>query len=353
MGKRATLMNRFASLLLDPQTASIGRFVKTLVFVSYDCTIKTTASILQSGKLPSLTKVEVHNGHFDSDFHVVGMHLGGMRTLEELWLEGASIRGPKHFQSFREMLASLTALRVFGLCGSFQVNAQDSRNMPLILPPSLRTLYLTGARIHESTFRFLARGLEISYPPMLHTVFVDSFRNDNDIPGPSILWSVLGLDTRVVLNVGDGKDRTSYFDPAVSIPGRLMQGLKTSQLTFYCSQSYSLVSYLTHIISHLPDSICKIGIDFNASAPDGPLDPVSDRGAWVYLDTALTKRYELGLLKCAWVRCTTRSHRGEGPSFVRRRTIDRTILDRVQTLLPLSEGVGILEVDRTNLLFEL
>lgn len=136
-----------------------------------------------------------------------------------------------------------------------------------------------------------------------------------------------------------------------------MQGLKASQLTLFCSQSESLAFWFKHLILYFPDSVCEISIDFNADAADGPVDPVSNLADWAELDLALMKRCQRGLLKRIWIRCTSRTHplahsSLSKPTFNFGAVVDRTILDRIRTLLPETEEAGILEVDSDRLFFE-
>ena len=129
------------------------------------------------------------------------------------------------------------------------------------------------------------------------------------------------------------------------------QGLKVSQLTLDGSRGPFIISLIVHFASHLPESVREISIDFDAGKPSA-VDLVSLRDDWARLDGASTKRYQLGLLKSFGVRCTSRTHRSNGWSFHRGSPIDRTILDHVRTLLPLSDAAGILMVDYAALYFD-
>ena len=129
------------------------------------------------------------------------------------------------------------------------------------------------------------------------------------------------------------------------------QGLRVSKLTLDGSEGPFIITFIAHFISHLPESVCDISIDFDAGIPSA-VDLVSFREDWAQLDGALTKRYRLGLLKSFGVRCTSRTHRSNGRLFLAGDPIDRTILDDVQTLLPLSDAAGILKVDHAALYFD-
>ncbi|KAE9395540.1 hypothetical protein BT96DRAFT_922748, partial [Gymnopus androsaceus JB14] len=269
--------------------------------------------------LPSVT--ELH-------FQAIGTHMG--ENLEALWIE---LWDEQDWQSFRDMLASLTVLKLLAL------PSKCFEDEPLILPSPLRTLYFRG------NFSAVEQGLGISYPPMLSTVFL-GFETRYDAPERRLL-RVLRSDTRIVLDVGNGW----YGENLTPVMTAFTQGLRVSKLTLNGFGGTFIIAFIAHFVSHLPQSVCEISIDFDAGRL-GAVDLVSLREDWAQLDGALTQRYQLGLLKSFGVRCTGRTHRSDVWSFHRGSSIDRTILDHVRTLLPLSDAAGILMVDHAALYFD-
>jgi hypothetical protein len=142
---------------------------------------------------------------------------------------------------------------------------------------------------------------------------------------------------------------------------RCMEGFRASQLTFSCSQSPFIVSQFARYIPNLPRCVHEIFIDIDAK-PDKPdkgrLD--SDVAAWSALDTVISQRYSdlNGILRICF-RCTTRTRDAgfmisfESTMFTSGGNPDRTILDRILKLLPLSDGLGIIEIDHDTHFFEL
>lgn len=142
---------------------------------------------------------------------------------------------------------------------------------------------------------------------------------------------------------------------------RYTQGFRAPQLTFSCSQSPFVVSQFARYISNLPHCVREIFIDIDAK-PDnlggGPLD--SDVAAWSVLDSVISQRYSdlNGPMRICF-RCTIRTRDAgftisfESTMFASGRNSDRTILDSIPKLLPLSDGLGLIEIDRDTHFFEL
>ncbi|KAE9383111.1 hypothetical protein BT96DRAFT_930017, partial [Gymnopus androsaceus JB14] len=332
-------MAQFARLLRNPKTVALRRLVQTvyLDWINYDNReeMDDISFIFQS--LPSVTELlyEPDGGPpCIQHFQAIGMHMG--ETLEALWIDFWDLEKSEDCQSFKDMLASLTVLKLLALPSCW------FKDEPLVLPSSLRTLYVGG------NFFAVEQGLGISYPPMLSTVFLD-YQPEFDASGNRLL-RVLRPDTRVVLNVGNGGDG-KIFPPVLMA---FIQGLKVSQLILDVSRGPFIISLIVHIASYLPESVREISIDFDAGVfcNTAEFDLVSKREDWAQLDRALKKRYEpLGSLKSFGVRCTSRTNR-YGWLFYGGSPIDRTILDDVRTLLPLSDAAGILKVDHAAFYFD-
>ncbi|KAE9397416.1 hypothetical protein BT96DRAFT_921493 [Gymnopus androsaceus JB14] len=323
------LVAPFARLLRDPKTAALTRFVRTVRLEVFDSSeMDDILFIFRS--LPSVPELIYEGIPYPQYIQAIGMNMG--ETLEALWIAKWEVER-EDWQSFQYMLASLTVLKLLSL-------PRDCfEDEPLILPSSLRTLYVGG---NASAVK---QGLGILYPPMLSTVFL-GFQSKYDASGNKLL-RMLRPDTRVVLNVGDGRFCETFTPDMIAFT----HGLRASKLTLDGSEGPFIIIFIAHFVSHLPESVCEISIDFDAGTPSA-VDLVSFREDWTQLDGALTKRYQLGLLKSFGVRCTSRTHRSNGQSFLAGDPIDRTILDDVQTLLPLSDAAGILKVDHAALYFD-
>ncbi|KAJ4489928.1 hypothetical protein J3R30DRAFT_3693352 [Lentinula aciculospora] len=357
------LIYRFAALLDNTQTLFLGQFVRRLDVdpclgplrnveqAELDVTI---SSIFQ--RLPSLIELRIKRDDC-KHFEAIQMYLG--KQLKELWIGHMMIYDQEDYDHFQNMLTSLTVITFLAIHDWSLGHKLDIDSTPvhaLILPRSLKSACITGT--NEYTYHALALGLESPRAPVLSS-FLSDFRNE--VEDRSSLWKGLGAKTAIALDVGNmmywptgsGLTMWNRADPIASyLPAMISvtQGLKGPQLTLICSQLYLLIAYFAHFISILPEPVHRICIDFNAGATDGP--PDRHREDWAKLDSALRNRHTLGLLESICVRCTTRIITGNGPSFERGLSLDRTILNRVVALLHRSEEAGILEVDHTTLFFE-
>ncbi|KAE9409727.1 hypothetical protein BT96DRAFT_913231 [Gymnopus androsaceus JB14] len=358
------LTTKFLNILLNPQTTALGRFVRRLDFWPGPVTPgvweqHSDAFLLIIQNLPSLIDLRVAFGYRgEVYFRAIGEYLGSQ--LKELWIKDHNFnRGD--FLALRNMLSSLAVLKFLAISTSIALNFDlptPADGMALILPRSLRVIYLQG--VDEYILHIVGLGMKLSRPPLLHTLFVTFSHSGDDL---SPLWEGIGANTRVILDVDNGSyyriDGTNMSDDNFAAfyeaeMAAFARGIKCTQLTFYCSQLDFLIIYFAHFIPKLPATILEICIDFNACASDGPPDhPEADPRNWTKLDGALMRRYELGLLKCLTFRCTTRMISGRGYSNSSGPTVDRMILDRVRSLLPISERAGILDVDYTTLVNEL
>ncbi|KAE9397418.1 hypothetical protein BT96DRAFT_921495 [Gymnopus androsaceus JB14] len=319
-------------LLRNPKTAALTRFVRTVRLEVFDSSeMDDILFIFRS--LPSVPELIYEGIPYPQYIQAIGTNMG--ETLEALWIDKCEVES-EDWQSFRDILASFTVLKLIAL------PSYCFEDEPLILPSSLRTLYLGG------NASAVEQGLGILYPPMLSAVFL-GFEETRYNASEHRLLGVLRPDTRVVLDLGDG-NYGKIFIPAMMA---FIQDLKVSQLTLEGSGG-PFISLIAHIASYLPESVREISIDFDAGGfcNTAEFDLVSKREDWAQLDRALTKRYELGSLKSFGVRCTSRMHRSYGWLFYGGSPIDRTILDHVRTLLPLSDAAGILKVDHAALYFD-
>lgn len=119
-------------------------------------------------------------------------------------------------------------------------------------------------------------------------------------------------------------DRQYYFlelyIDSLSILGIITatEGLRATKLTLRCTWSPSLVTYLAYFISNLPYPVQDVCVDFSNELPQ--LDSFGD---CIKLDCALMSRRDLGMLD--------RVYFGRSATYI-------------QTLLPRSDGAGILAI---------
>ncbi|KAF9069418.1 hypothetical protein BDP27DRAFT_726533 [Rhodocollybia butyracea] len=303
---------KFAALLHEPQTAFLGKFVRRLDLDPYDLgrtQFPTTEFIFRN--LPSLTEVRIENGRVEH-FQAIGMHLGAQ--LRRLQITTVLLRLTVQVRMFQKMLDSLSVLKTL-ILNFWSVEDFSDDTTPLVLPSSLNTAVII-APMDEYSLRAISLGLQICYPPTLHTIFVD-FRKDRR--GQSVLWEAIRLDTMIILDLGVGS--TGEADKENALIRRIItatQGLRATKLTLRCTWSTSLVTYLAYFIANLPYPVHDVCVDFSNELPR--LDSFGD---WIKLDCALMSRRDLGMLDRVY--------------FGRSAT-------HIQPLLPRSDGAGILAI---------
>ncbi|KAF9070322.1 hypothetical protein BDP27DRAFT_1447008 [Rhodocollybia butyracea] len=349
-------IERFRSLLSDPKSKSISGFVRSLdmsleLAVAED--LQSSVFILEH--LPSLTDIAIESAQTP--------HLEVMKTclgnkLRELW-----IYLPYNvFEGLQDLLISLTTLKLLSLSGCNGSN-MDHMESALILPGSLETLSLT-LPLAGRAFHSIGLGIEVACPPALHTLYVEFDWSERYGPQDrSVLWRGLGLHVKAVVDIRwRPSSLMTELSKAASAMFRCMQGFRAPQLTFSCSQSPFVVPQFARYISNLPRCVREIFIDIDAK-PDLGLGkrPLldSDVAAWSVLDTAMSQRHgDLNGLMRICFRCTVRTRdarytiSSESTMFASGGKPDRTILDRIPKLLPLSNGLGIIEIDRDTHFFE-
>lgn len=209
------LRNQFVDSLCDPRASSFGRFVRRLDLPGYipNATgidgksarrdhLPDALLILQS--LSCLTELRLDKGRCEV-FHGIRKYLGGQ--LQTLCIRGVHLHKKIHFQDFQSMLASLDVLQIL-VIHNLQITP-FSDQMALILPSLLRELHLT--KTDRGAIEIVGLGMEISYPPKLHTVLVDLDINFDTSPmplsnfGSQGLWRWLKPGTMIVIDVGEGR----------------------------------------------------------------------------------------------------------------------------------------------------
>lgn len=146
--------------------------------------------ILQS--LPSITELRIEIP-LPAHFPTIATSLGA--KLEELWLETLRL-DQDQFELFQRMLSSLAVLKSLAMRRIVWWSAGEEPT--LILPSSLRAASFTLITSRH-IIQAIGRGMERSPTPKLDTLFVDTTISDN-----ISLWRALGLNTRVVLDIGTG-----------------------------------------------------------------------------------------------------------------------------------------------------
>ncbi|KIK59616.1 hypothetical protein GYMLUDRAFT_245284 [Collybiopsis luxurians FD-317 M1] len=318
------------------QNPKLVQFVERLHFSSYMQETdrnEDLAHILES--MPSLIALYIC---FPSSRHFQAIEISPLHgALKELYIDMTDPLRPTDWASFENMLASLTTLEVLAI---HALNTLSEGPRKVILP---RTLKIAAFINTSSGFgRAVALGLESSYPSSLRTIFLKAHYYESH----SELWRGLDIDTQIVLDGSPSGEKA-------------LQGFRATKLICSCIQSKKLARLLCHFVHKLPDPVREIVIDMDACGRDDTLQPdeIGREQDWVELDSRLMKRHELGLLDRVCFRCTKHDWSAAFSFSLRsannhRKVEDRTILNRVESLLPRSTSLGYLEVDRDMVFFE-
>ncbi|KAE9386773.1 hypothetical protein BT96DRAFT_981624 [Gymnopus androsaceus JB14] len=330
-------MNRLSTLLRDPQSVSLGRFVQSFHFyVPSGLPIFRTTEILTHSlqNMPSLAELRLTSPG-PEHFQVIQERCP--HALKELSIISPL---PQDLQAFQNMLASMPNLEFLAML-DWRVPfwQQVLKPIILILPSSLREVNF--GRVDPIMLEAVAHGMSILYPQMLSTIFLQLYPAWG-FRGIGALWERLQIDTSVVLDV----QSRSYFipEPHHFIANRvlsaivndtigIMLGFTAPKVILRCFQTHGLVMFITKFISNLPHSVLKVLI---ALANDGPINPRLKLEDWATLDEVLMQRHEQGLLE---------SVSFGRPSILAMDTISLDMFNDIPSLLPRSEMADILKVD--------
>lgn len=131
--------------------------------------------------------------------------------------------------------------------------------------------------------------------------------------------------------------------------------MRQKKLILSCLQICDSLKFLSKIIPRFPENVDEICIDFDASKFIQPQFASYERH-WDKLDIVLMERHRLGMLKHLCFRSTRRddTFSTRGSLSYTTGAVDRTILGRIESLLPRSvaEPQSFMEIDSDTLFFE-
>ncbi|KAF5379306.1 hypothetical protein D9757_007669 [Collybiopsis confluens] len=325
--------DRFCDLLREPQTAYIGRYVQILHTGGSIDDSSSLDFILRN--LPSLKSFKIKEPT-PRDFQVMQSRLG--EKTASLRVEFVTLYDSESFQIFRTMIESLKGLKILTLVNILTLNSHPKT----ILPRSLEVLSLScmggdlaGLIAFEATTRNLSlKTLTVRYADATYT--------------SSLFWETFGSETmEVALDV--------------SVPGLYFPDLmRQTKVVLSCFQQREMIEFFTTMIPEVPEKLDEICIDFNPSSesidPKFALPGGRSDYLWAELDKVLAQRHRQGMLKRLCFRCTKRDHLYNigGSLSPTTDAMDRAILSRIRTLLPVSsaEPSSFVEVDSDTKVYE-
>ncbi|KIK59502.1 hypothetical protein GYMLUDRAFT_74418 [Collybiopsis luxurians FD-317 M1] len=332
------LFKRFASLLSDTkQTSSVGKFVKDLdLYMIEDFSMKcqdALVSILQN--LPSLNEIRLQVLDF-----IEQIHTGFGPRLVELRLTGISLESLKDLEYLQSMLSSSSGLKILAMydCHTWGSDLAKESPFMIILPSSLKIA--SFGSVDPELLHIIALGMSSQSPDLDYLILDDSCEFDAEIY--TMIWRSVGTRTRVILYVCGGFFVEPYPDNMIDCTAEL----KTTEITLLCSEHQSTAAFFPRFISGLPPTVRRICIDFSALVHD----ELGGANSWSEFDAALIGRHEMGLLERVLFTCTVRTDTlGFRLRSWKEARAQRSILDRLETLLPRSKDRGFIEVDRRKM----